>query len=230
MYCTPRTSVVVVVFLFTAASLRAQTAVDPSGHWEGLVQVPGMDIAFQIDFAKSGSGITGAVSVPAQQLTGLPLQKVVVDGRSIEFQARTDQSFDGTMSDDGGSISGSYYIDGAAVPFTMTRKGEARIAATISGGRIGKELEGRWNGTIDVNGGLKLVFFFQAEDGIRDYKVTGVQTCALPISFDGGPAESLQFVEISYHDNFSRDALLGRSRSEERRVGKECRSRWSPYH
>src|SRR2546426_9154462 len=27
-----------------------------------------------------------------------------------------------------------------------------------------------------------MVFFFQAEDGIRDYKVTGVQTCALPIS------------------------------------------------
>src|SRR3989454_3708332 len=27
-----------------------------------------------------------------------------------------------------------------------------------------------------------LFFFFQAEDGIRDYKVTGVQTCALPIS------------------------------------------------
>src|SRR2546426_928120 len=29
---------------------------------------------------------------------------------------------------------------------------------------------------------LRFVFFFQAEDGIRDYKVTGVQTCALPIS------------------------------------------------
>src|SRR5256885_11262201 len=28
-----------------------------------------------------------------------------------------------------------------------------------------------------------LFFFFQAEDGIRDYKVTGVQTCALPIWF-----------------------------------------------
>src|SRR6266446_7949262 len=28
----------------------------------------------------------------------------------------------------------------------------------------------------------RLFFFFQAEDGIRDYKVTGVQTCALPIS------------------------------------------------
>src|SRR5256885_8844525 len=30
-----------------------------------------------------------------------------------------------------------------------------------------------------------LFFFFQAEDGIRDYKVTGVQTCALPISDEG---------------------------------------------
>src|SRR3989454_6322889 len=29
-----------------------------------------------------------------------------------------------------------------------------------------------------------IFFFFQAEDGIRDYKVTGVQTCALPISFE----------------------------------------------
>src|SRR5690606_40000025 len=30
-----------------------------------------------------------------------------------------------------------------------------------------------------------LFFFFQAEDGIRDFHVTGVQTCALPISFRG---------------------------------------------
>src|SRR5256885_4581261 len=29
---------------------------------------------------------------------------------------------------------------------------------------------------------VRMFFFFQAEDGIRDYKVTGVQTCALPIS------------------------------------------------
>src|SRR2546426_6209984 len=30
------------------------------------------------------------------------------------------------------------------------------------------------------------IFFFQAEDGIRDYKVTGVQTCALPIQAEDG--------------------------------------------
>src|SRR5256885_7523604 len=36
------------------------------------------------------------------------------------------------------------------------------------------------NGTVE-GGAVDRFFFFQAEDGIRDYKVTGVQTCALPI-------------------------------------------------
>src|SRR3989449_9235344 len=152
-------------------------------------------------------------------------------------------------------------------------------------------------------------FFFQAEDGIRDVAVTGVQTCALPISHrahdlggdrsavesayafecqgterraispvhepcpcrPGSPVRAVielpckgillqeplaleHCVQPRGHD----EALLrgeyrvlqqlapwqapvlpvrkleqpqhARNRSEERRVGKECRSRWSPYH
>src|SRR2546426_7172304 len=41
-----------------------------------------------------------------------------------------------------------------------------------------------------LRGIVLILFFFQAEDGIRDYKVTGVQTCALPISAGGGAAEA----------------------------------------
>src|SRR5205807_3306978 len=45
---------------------------------------------------------------------------------------------------------------------------------------------------------LFVFFFFQAEDGIRDYKVTGVQTCALPISFaTAGIAEKYRAAEGS---------------------------------
>src|SRR5260221_6767662 len=99
-----------------------------------------------------------------------------------------------------------------------------------------------------------MCFFFQAEDGIRDHCVTGVQTCALPISYRGealvylhnydyaiptglgflgfgrwlkypmdqaGVPSAVQPLAVNY--------LLD-TRSEERRVGKECRSRWSPYH
>src|SRR2546426_2929848 len=47
-------------------------------------------------------------------------------------------------------------------------------------------------------------FFFQAEDGIRDYKVTGVQTCALPISTDALPhPELLPWFEPILSSNIS---------------------------
>src|SRR5260370_16186401 len=78
------------------------------------------------------------------------------------------------------------------------------------------------------------VFFFQAEDGIRDSSVTGVQTCALPISLGA----SRKRAEPSFVVGMSRLGSCAHTpqtrgadaRSEERRVGKECRSRWSPYH
>src|SRR2546427_6958559 len=81
---------------------------------------------------------------------------------------------------------------------------------------------------------LVLFFFFQAEDGIRDLTVTGVQTCALPILASPLPFRvlfprlpGLAVMLCSFPD---RTNTLVRTRSEERRVGKECRSRWSPYH
>src|SRR5690625_7796924 len=81
-----------------------------------------------------------------------------------------------------------------------------------------------------------LFFFFQAEDGIRDGHVTGVQTCALPIYRAGGGSTQDR---VGFHHGCSSacrcepvnaQLLPVPLRSEERRVGKECRSRWSPYH
>src|SRR5206468_8613591 len=76
-------------------------------------------------------------------------------------------------------------------------------------------------------------FFFQAEDGIRDLIVTGVQTCALPISFSNICTAILFLGDRTPFPlrSLPKLAPTGRgNRSEERRVGKECRSRWSPDH
>src|SRR6266446_6950992 len=54
--------------------------------------------------------------------------------------------------------------------------------------------------------GNRVFFFFQAEDGIRDYKVTGVQTCALPIFAIAGPSALAQTpppLKIGVMDGFS---------------------------
>src|SRR5690606_40730858 len=97
---------------------------------------------------------------------------------------------------------------------------------------------------------------FQAEDGIRDFHVTGVQTCALPIfkkktpeekqkeiedltsSIDGkindffeneeSILEHMNFMSKFYNYSIQNQMLIQgqfRGRSEERRVGKECRGR-----
>src|SRR2546427_995259 len=87
-------------------------------------------------------------------------------------------------------------------------------------------------------GSFVFFFFFQAEDGIRDLTVTGVQTCALPISSLRVEAELAAAGEQRAPQRGHRGRALGvvraaeaaAQRSEERRVGKECRSRWSPYH
>src|SRR5437588_8237573 len=91
-------------------------------------------------------------------------------------------------------------------------------------------------------------FFFQAEDGIRDHCVTGVQTCALPIcQLDWLPlAEPLrdlpkwkpvelataafgQGVDVTPIEMLAATDVIatGGNRSEERRVGKEGRARWT---
>src|SRR6266576_43878 len=77
---------------------------------------------------------------------------------------------------------------------------------------------------INIDVLIGVLFVFQAEDGIRALYVTGVQTCALPIS-----APIAATSRPARRTRPWRTPPGGR-RSEERRVGKECRSRWSPYH
>src|SRR5436189_6432310 len=71
------------------------------------------------------------------------------------------------------------------------------------------------------------IFFFQAEDGIRDTSVTGVQTCALPIS--DARLDAVSRTNGRPAVGASSRAHPTSARSEERRVGKECRSRWASY-
>src|SRR5690554_7681841 len=100
-----------------------------------------------------------------------------------------------------------------------------------------------------------VIFFFQAEDGIRDADVTGVQTCALPIwwlparlrkpmrpAFAVANGQCIGFLRTAYEEigghtrvkmSVLEDVQLAREarkRSEERRVGKECRALWAVEH
>src|SRR5205823_11362885 len=86
--------------------------------------------------------------------------------------------------------------------------------------------------------GVARHFFFQAEDGIRGKLVTGVQTCALPIYSSREECGERGIIAAEHHLKVARSrarprrslARRHRKRSEERRVGKECRDRCAKYH
>jgi hypothetical protein len=152
-----RTLLLAALLLLPAPPLSAQVAADLSGHWEGTIQVPNMEVKIEIDLAKNSKGeLAGTLGQLAQHLKGLPLANLVVDGRSVSFQvkgsAAGERAFKGALSADGTSISGDFTQSGYTMPFSVTRTGDARIETAARNAPIGKELEGTWNGTLDVNG------------------------------------------------------------------------------
>src|SRR2546427_2854014 len=95
---------------------------------------------------------------------------------------------------------------------------------------------------------LFFFFFLKEKAGIGFLTVTGFQTCALPFGArllreshrTGGPEPCSRLQALATRRSrpyipsavsiFARKMATSNCRSEERRVGKECRSRWSPYH
>lgn len=135
-----------------ASYALAQTPVDPSGHWEGTVTAPFGEVAIEVDLRRNEQGqLTGTFTQPGQNLTGLPFGQVVLDGRLLTLKF-ADIRITGTLFSDGTSYSGDFSIPQGTAPFTMARTGDARVAAPLTGQVVGRELEGRWAGTLDVNG------------------------------------------------------------------------------
>jgi hypothetical protein len=136
------------------SSLHAQSPVEPSGHWEGSVRTPRMEVRIEFDMQKNGNGMfAGTFGQPENGIKGLPLSAIAVDGPSVIMIVKADTdpaTFSGDLSEDGESISGSFAQSGYDFPFSLKRTGDARIAAAPKSRAIGKEMEGTWNGTLDA--------------------------------------------------------------------------------
>ncbi len=137
MHPVYRSSTLVVSLLAAVSFAAAQPAADPSdslaGHWEGAVQTPESPISVEIDLAKNSQGhFIGTLGNPSQNLKGLALSDIAVDGKSVHFQVKGtpgERAFKGTLSADGSSMSGEYTQAGYLMPFNLTRTGDARIEA-----------------------------------------------------------------------------------------------------
>ena len=147
----------------------AQSPANPAGHWEGSVEVPGQALAIVVDLAPKEQAWVGTISIPAQNLKGFPLADITVKESAVGFGMKGvpgDPRFTGTLSPDGKSIAGQLSQGGGTLPFTLAWKGEAKIEEPPRSTEITKELEGSWEGSLDVQGNvLRLVLKLANQPG-----------------------------------------------------------------
>ncbi len=108
---------------FAVSSTGQPAAFD--GHWRGEIKVPGNPLEIDVDLVTGEDGaLTGDISIPIQGVTDMKLADVARDGDAVRFKMPGipgDPSFDGSLSEDGAKISGTFTQGGATLSFELVR-------------------------------------------------------------------------------------------------------------
>ena len=171
----------------TAVATSAQPSTDATGHWEGTINTPDQALVVVVDVARQENGTwIGTISVPSQGLKGFALSPMNVEGNTATFGMKGipgDPMFKGTIAADPRTIAGDFTQGGATMPFTLAWKGEPKIEPPPKSSPISKELEGSWQGTLNVQGNtLRLVLDLTTEagSGRGDPDQSGSEQCEDP--------------------------------------------------
>jgi hypothetical protein len=137
--------------LWFASALSAQTS--PAGHWEGVFRPEGREIGLSLDLAKNNKAEwIASMGVPAQNVTGLVVKDLAVDGNSVKFIAVELQmaKLDLTLAD--GRLAGTIAGPRESLPIEFKRTGEANVQLPPASPAVSKDLEGDWAGTLKTPG------------------------------------------------------------------------------
>jgi uncharacterized protein len=181
------------VVIALSATTR-QSSAAAAGHWEGTIQVPGESLTVAVDLAQQNGAWVGTITIPAQGVKGFALSPLTVDGNSVTFGMKGipgDPLFKGTVSGEPRSLSGEFTQATATLPFTLTWKGEPQIDTPQASTAITNDLEGAWEGSLNVQGKILHLVLNLANEGER---AVGTLT-----SVDQGGAK-IPIAQVSQHD------------------------------
>lgn len=122
------------------------------GHWKGLIDLPGLKLPIDLDFAKvEAGGLTADISIPMQQVNDMPITDVSLAEGAYSFRfpgAPGNATFKGTLNDEGTALTGTFLQSGMQFPFELSRgkspaaaAGEALAGIEADITRALKELE-----------------------------------------------------------------------------------------
>jgi hypothetical protein len=168
--------------LWMAGALSVWAQDGPRGHWSGSVQVPNQTLAIEVDLDKGPNGWIGAISIAAQNASGIPLTEITFADGKCAFHVKGapgDPNFAGTLSADGKTMSGDFTQGPGSFPFKLSRTGDPKVEEEKASPAVAKDFVGTWEGKLD-GPGLRLVLKLSNE-------AAGAK--AVLISLDQGGAE-----------------------------------------
>lgn len=139
------------------------TATAPSGHWEGVIQLPQAELQIAVDLTQDANGAwTGTIDIPAQKAENLPLEPITVNGQAVNFAIKGlpgNPTFEGTL--EGSEIKGTF-TQAPPIPFSLTRG-----AGTTGTDAAGTDAAGTWQGAIELpQGPLQVTIDFAQNNGV----------------------------------------------------------------
>jgi hypothetical protein len=201
-----------IAILFLASTLSLSS---PAGHWDGVIHGP-MDVVIAVDLTANADGkLAGTFDNAAQDIHFLPLSNVAVQGNTLTFEIKGHGggTFRGTL--DGTSLHGKFSMQDQELPFELKRTGEARIEPVAKSAAVSKDLEGKWSGTLDVNGTVLRVglILSNGADGTASGSVVSSEGVEIPITgiAQQGPSVTLDVKRVggSYAGTLKGTELTG---------------------
>jgi hypothetical protein len=151
----------VITLIFLASVVEAQTG--PAGHWEATFKANDREIGLGLDLARNAKPEwIASMSVPAENVTGLVVMDVTVNGNSVKFVAveLMMARFDLALGPDG-RMTGTLSNRQTTVPIEFKRTGEAKVELIPASPAVSKELEGDWEGSLETPGrAFRMIFHF----------------------------------------------------------------------
>ena len=129
------------------------------GQWSGAIEVPGNTMAVEVDLDKTEKGWIGAVGIPSQGSSGMPLEAIAFQNGKWTFRIKGipgEPTFTGAIADDGKTMAGDFTQGPAVMPFKLTKTGEPKIELPKSSPPVAKEFLGAWEGTLEAGQSLRL--------------------------------------------------------------------------
>jgi hypothetical protein len=180
------------VILFASAfNSRAQSL--PSGHWEGLIQIPGCELTAVVDLGQDSAGAwTGSITLPGLSVKGAVLNEISTKASEVGFaikdalgaQQGGAARFNGRLSG-AGEITGTFLQGGNSAPFRLSKTGPAQVELPIRSTAVRKELEGEWKGDYELTGYTRHVTIKLSNRGAdgatADFVIVGRKVNNLPV-------------------------------------------------